>query len=716
MTRSNNCKSPYLPLILLVAAAGCAGVAEVPAEALTPASEQAQLAELEQLEVPPGADAATFEALKSALASLLLRGAQRQASGITDSEVKDLVVLATPNGGAQLHWTFSNTGDYDQNGEVAVGDITPLGMNFGASSASPVWTLKQVADGDGNGEVNLADLSPIGSNLGSKLQGYRVLAKSPTENEPQVLAEIAVQAGTILPGQSIRRFSYEAATMPEGTLFYVAAYEGGMQGALSKPQPLSYTAPLVESVTPLSGKAGATITLRAEFSGSLPSSFSWSFGGGIEPAESSDPQPSISLLEEGPQQCNLTVDSQYGRSEYDFVIEVQANQAPQAHLAALPGSDAEAGLTRLDATGSQDPDGSIVEYEWDFDGDSSWDAQTGSTPNVEHAFAPGSHTAQVRVTDNDGATDIAAVTFTAEDPNLPPEAYLNAAPGTIVAPMQVHLDATGSFDADGAVVKYEWDPYGIGIWLVDTGGTSTLDFQFDAPPGNYEAAVRVTDDEGKTSTETFSIKVTGAQFLGVATESFSVKSKPGDNNATKWLKDMYRPLGEVRDPNRAYQTAFFCMWADKVVEMVNAQRMAHGLTTVKREPHLELVIQAHVRDLALQNYFNHDNLMGMDPGDRLYTINPPVYDYWGENLNAGAGYTNGNTTPDSNGPDQVLEDWMNSQKHRDNILRASYEYVGVGLYYLPSGPYRCYWGLLFGGGPNADPASAEYIYPLDVQL
>jgi uncharacterized protein YkwD len=471
----------------------------------------------------------------------------------------------------------------------------------------------------------------------------------------------------------------------------------------------------VESVAPLSGKAGASITLGAVITGSLPGNFSWTFGGGIEPAASSAPEPTVTLLQAGLQQCRLTVESQYGRSEFSFAIEVLANQPPQAHLAALPGSQPDAGMTRLDAAGSADPDGSLAKFEWDFDGDSSWDAQSGATPFIEHAFTPGNHTAQVRVTDNDGATDIAAVTFTAEDPNLPPEAYLNAAPSTIVAPMQVHLDATGSFDPDGAIVKYEWDPYGIGIWTSESAAAATLDFNFDAPPGTYLAAVRVTDGKGKTSTETFSIKVTGAQFLGVAPDSFSDTSQPGDSNAAKWLKNMYRPLGEVSDPNRAYQTAFFCMWADKVIELVNAQRMAHGLTTVKREPHLELVIQGHVRDLALQNYFNHDNLMGMDPGDRLYTINPPVYDYWGENLNAGAGYTNGNTVPDSNGPDQVMEDWMNSQKHRDNILRASYEYVGVGLYYLPSGPFRCYWGLLFGGGPNADPATAEYIYPLDVQ-
>jgi uncharacterized protein YkwD len=143
--------------------------------------------------------------------------------------------------------------------------------------------------------------------------------------------------------------------------------------------------------------------------------------------------------------------------------------------------------------------------------------------------------------------------------------------------------------------------------------------------------------------------------------------------------------------------------------------MKLGLSTVRREPHLELVMQAQVRDCALENFFAHDNLLGMDPGDRLYTINPPMYDSWGENLNAGAGYTNGNNVPDADGPAQVMVNWMNSDKHRDNILRPVYDYVGVGIYYLPSGPYRCYWGLLFGGDPKTDPATVDHLDPLEVE-
>ena len=57
----------------------------------------------------------------------------------------------------------------------------------------------------------------------------------------------------------------------------------------------------------------------------------------------------------------------------------------------------------LDAGGSQDPDGVIVLYEWDCDGDGNYEV-TGDT--VVYTWqSPGQYTVTLRVTDDDGATD-----------------------------------------------------------------------------------------------------------------------------------------------------------------------------------------------------------------------------------------------------------------------------------------------------------------------
>ena len=73
--------------------------------------------------------------------------------------------------------------------------------------------------------------------------------------------------------------------------------------------------------------------------------------------------------------------------------------------AALASSQSE-GKVAFDASGSADPDGSIVLYEWDLDGDSIYETKTAAEPRVEHAYDPGTTlVAGVRVTDDAGASD-----------------------------------------------------------------------------------------------------------------------------------------------------------------------------------------------------------------------------------------------------------------------------------------------------------------------
>ena len=61
------------------------------------------------------------------------------------------------------------------------------------------------------------------------------------------------------------------------------------------------------------------------------------------------------------------------------------------------------------AAGSYDPDGELVFFEWDFEGDGSYDWNSTENGNTEHTYhREGAYNATLRVTDDNGtaATDV----------------------------------------------------------------------------------------------------------------------------------------------------------------------------------------------------------------------------------------------------------------------------------------------------------------------
>ena len=67
---------------------------------------------------------------------------------------------------------------------------------------------------------------------------------------------------------------------------------------------------------------------------------------------------------------------------------------------------AKAGETvSFNASASSDPDGTIAKYEWDLDGNGSYETNTGTTPTTSHTYSTaGNVEVGLRVTDNGGAT------------------------------------------------------------------------------------------------------------------------------------------------------------------------------------------------------------------------------------------------------------------------------------------------------------------------
>lgn len=107
-------------------------------------------------------------------------------------------------------------------------------------------------------------------------------------------------------------------------------------------------------------------------------------------------------------------------------------------------------------------------------------------------------------------------------------------------------------------------------------------------------------------------------------------------------------------------------YEQQVVELTNQERAKYGLKPLAIDYELSRVAREKSRDMAVNNYFDHNSPVYGSPFDmmRSYGIN---YRTAGENIAKG-----------QRSPQEVVNAWMNSPGHRANILSADFTHIGVG--------------------------------------
>lgn len=124
-----------------------------------------------------------------------------------------------------------------------------------------------------------------------------------------------------------------------------------------------------------------------------------------------DGDGAIDLAEGEPLVCTISY-SGAGIAEAIVALVEAASTLPIAD-AGGPYTGTVGEAITFDGSGSYDPDGTIVNYEWDFESDGVFD-DASPNPTTTHVYASGfSGNATLRVTDNDGntASDVAQVTI-----------------------------------------------------------------------------------------------------------------------------------------------------------------------------------------------------------------------------------------------------------------------------------------------------------------
>lgn len=213
-------------------------------------------------------------------------------------------------------------------------------------------------------------------------------------------------------------------------------------------------------------------------------SYAWDFGDGSTGMSAA---PSHTYTAEGIYNVTLIVTDDGGLTDSAITTATIGAPVNQPPLANANGPYAgTVGLTlTFDSTGSNDPDGSIVAYEWNFG-----DSTTGTGPNPTHTYgAAGTYNVSLTVTDNDGAMDSSTTTATIGIGNQAPIANANGPyNGTVGNPVQ--FSSNGSSDPDGTITAYDWD---FGDGTTETGANPVHTY---TTAGSYNITLTVTDDNG----------------------------------------------------------------------------------------------------------------------------------------------------------------------------------------------------------------------------
>jgi PKD repeat protein len=277
--------------------------------------------------------------------------------------------------------------------------------------------------------------------------------------------------------------------------------------------------------TPNSGVVPLTVTFitKAEYTDGAIIRYRWDFqGDGI--FDTNDPGArnyTRTFTQKGTFNAVLEVTNDRNQVTTATVpIDVTGNP-PVATASLSPSNGAIPLLVNFSGAGI-DSDGTIVKFEWDFDGDGTFDFTSATTGNTTHTYdTAGTYNAVFRVTDNDDLTDTARVTTTAVRAGPPgsPTATITspANPLTVTAPNTVNFNGTGS-DSDGTIASYEWDFDGNGVYDYSSLTSAATSFRYESP-GTFTAALRVTDDSGLTGIDTIDITVNLPITLTLSTDT-----------------------------------------------------------------------------------------------------------------------------------------------------------------------------------------------------
>jgi len=510
------------------------------------------LAELEAMPTPEGVSDAVFSELKAALRdALTAKGVSKLASGPPigpSNSVDDLTLVDYGNDNYGLTWSYTNVGDYNQDGIVNISDITPLAVHFNeAADPTNEWI-----DGNGDTVINISDITPLAAGFFNELAGYSIQA----DDDPGgVFPEVDRVNFADATGENRLRFSVDLAELSKVYYRVVPFDSASAEGEASRVVSTSEMAFNPVEDTELGGGSYAfssanipsdvTVTVLgdAKFEGSgdiiidgtltadgtrleIITDGNIIITGTVDNSTESDPdEPGDLVIHSNGGEITLGTEDTPATIQSSGDIDIaDAPDLEEWELDVLPDERSISPLPPVCSASADiihdtvlpdlpvevaflgegaDPDGGPVTYEWDFG-----DGEFSTERDPLHEYTDwGVYDVTLTVTDDDAESSQASLRIVIDDgdSNLPESPGLCMEPADIVVGIDEEvLFSSDAADAQAQELTYAWDFGDMGT------STDANPSHAYAADGRYEVTLTVTDTDTNESTATASVYVYSA--------------------------------------------------------------------------------------------------------------------------------------------------------------------------------------------------------------
>lgn len=131
------------------------------------------------------------------------------------------------------------------------------------------------------------------------------------------------------------------------------------------------------------------------------------------------------------------------------------------------------------------------------------------------------------------------------------------------------------------------------------------------------------------------------------------------------------------------------------LELINDYRAENDAEPLTATKTLNVASYGHSKDMADNDYFDHESQDGRQPEDRMEEAG---YDGSTTGENIAAGYPTA---------EEVFEVWRESEGHNENMLDEDFAAIGIGLADNDDSEYGEYWTTDFGDEVDAAPECGE---------